>query len=93
MHPERRASARDNLSLPIALPNGGSGRTRDVSADGLYFTLPSAEAVDTWLHVEFAVPSAGLKFSAAGEVVRIDHGEREDGVALRLHMSRLTPID
>ena len=93
MHPERRASARDCLSLPIALPNGGSGMTRDVSADGLYFTLPSGSDVESWLHIEFAVPSAGLKFSAAGEVVRIEHGENEDGVALRLHMSRLTPID
>lgn len=93
MHQERRASARDSLSLPIALPNGGSGMTRDVSADGLYFTLPSAAGIETWLHVEFAVPSAGLKFSAAAEVVRIDHRECEDGVALRLHMSRLTPID
>lgn len=93
MHPERRASARDSLSLPIALPSGGSGRTRDVSADGLYFTLPSAAEIETWVHIEFAVPSAGLKFSAAGEVVRIEHGEDEDGVALRLHMSRLTPID
>lgn len=93
MHPDRRASARDTLSLPIALPDGGSGRTRDVSAEGLYFTLPSAAVVKDWLHVEFAVPSAGLKFSAAGEVVRIDHGDVEDGIALRLHMSRLTPLD
>lgn len=93
MHPERRASARDHLSLPIALPNGSIGTTRDVSADGLYFTLPAGSEVETWLHIEFAVPSAGLKFSAAGEVVRIEHGDTEDGVALRLHMSRLTPID
>ena len=93
MHPERRASARDCLSLPIALPNGESGMTRDVSADGLYFTLPSGSEVDDWLHIEFAVPSAGLKFSAAGEVVRVEHGATQDGVALRLHSSKLTPID
>lgn len=93
MHPERRTSARDRLSLPIALPNGSSGMTRDVSAEGLYFTLPAGSDVEPWLHVEFAVPSAGLKFSAAGEVVRIEHHDGEDGVALRLHMSRLTLID
>lgn len=93
MHPERRADARDCLSLPIALPNGGSGMTRDVSAGGLYFTLPPGSEIEPWLHIEFAVPSAGLKFSAAGEVVRIERGDTEDGVALRLHMSRLTPIE
>jgi hypothetical protein len=92
MHPERRASPRDTLSLPIALADGGSAMTRNLSADGLFFTVPAGSRLDDWLHVEFAVPSAGLQFSAAGEVVRIEHGQHEDGVALRLHQPRLTAL-
>jgi hypothetical protein len=92
MHSERRASPRDTLSLPIALADGRPATTRNLSAGGLFFTVPAGTRLDTWLHIEFAVPSAGLQFSAAGEVVRIEHGQHEDGVALRLHRPRLTPL-
>ena len=92
MDPDRRASPRDNLSLPIELAGGGVAMTRNVSAGGLFFTVPAGTPVEPWLQIEFEVPSAGLKFSAAGEVVRIQRGQDEDGVALRLHMTRLTPL-
>jgi hypothetical protein len=93
MHPDRRASSRDHLFLPMTLADGSAARTRNVSAHGLFFTLPPGRAIDDWLLVEFAVPSAGLKFSAAGQVVRIERGDGEDGVALRLHAARLTPLN
>lgn len=93
MHPERRASSRDQLALPVALADGSAAVTRNISAEGLYLTLPAGRAVDDWLRLEVDVPSAGLKFTAAGQVVRIDRGDDETGVALRLHAPRLTRIN
>jgi hypothetical protein len=93
MPTDRRASSRDHLCLPMTLADGSAAMTRNVRAHGLFFTLPAGHAIDDWLLVEFAVPSAGLKFSAAGQVVRIERGDGEDGVALRLHAPRLTPLN
>lgn len=93
MFPERRASPREPLSLPIKLAGGASARTRDISEHGLFLFVPRGETVDEWLSVEFAVPQAGLKFDAVGEVVRIEPGIRQVGVAIRLHRPRLVPLD
>lgn len=93
MHTERRSSARDTLALPIALADGSPAVTRNVSATGMFFTVPAGYRVDDWMRIEFEVPSAGLRFSAAGEVVRVERGEREDGVALRLHAPQLTAME
>jgi len=89
MHPDRRSSARERLVFPITLEDGSAALTRDISADGLFFTLPVGHAVPGWMRIEFDIPQAALKFTAAGEVVRIDRGEHEDGVAVRLHAQRL----
>lgn len=93
MHPERRTSSRDQLALPVALADGSTAMTRNISAEGLYVTLPAGRAIDDWLRLEVDVPSAGLKFTAAGQVIRIEHGDSETGVALRLHAPRLTRIN
>ncbi|GAC1525735.1 MAG: hypothetical protein NVS2B4_01920 [Ramlibacter sp.] len=92
MHTNRRASARDQLALPIALANGSAAMTRNISAEGLFLTLPSGQAIADWLLLECDVPSAGVRFKAAGEVVRIERGVAEDGVALRLHAPQLLPL-
>lgn len=93
MPSDRRASSRDHLFLPMTLADGSAARTRNVSANGLFFTLPPGREIEEWLLVEFEVPSAGLKFSAAGQVVRVERGDTEDGVALKLHAPRLTRIN
>ena len=90
---DRRASARESLALPIVLADGSLATTRNLSADGLFFTAPAGQQVDKWIRVEFSVASAGLKFTATGEVVRIERGELEDGVALRLHSQALSALD
>jgi len=90
---DRRASARESLALPIVLADGSSATTRNVSASGLFFTVPAGQQVDMWMRVEFSVASAGLRFTATGEVVRIERGQHEDGVALRLHAPRLSVLD
>lgn len=93
MSPDRRASSREPLTLPITLASGETALTRDISEHGLYLVVPRGAPVDEWLAFEFAVPSAGLKFHAVGEVVRIEPGVRQVGVAIRLHGPRLAPLD
>lgn len=92
MRNERRSSPREALTLTIRLGDGSLAVTRDVSASGMFFTMPAEAKVEGWLHVEFEVPEAGLKFSAAGEVVRAERSAGASGVALRLHAPRLTPF-
>lgn len=93
MFPDRRASPREPLTLPINLASGESAMTRNISEHGLYLVVPRGSPVDEWLSFEFAVPSAGLKFHAVGEVVRIEPGVGQFGVAIRLHGPRLVPLD
>lgn len=93
MFPERRASPREPLNLPITLAGGASAQTRDVSEHGLFLYVPRGSVVDEWLSFEFAIADAGLKFDAVGEVVRIEPGLLQVGVAIRLHRPRLVPIN
>jgi hypothetical protein len=92
MFQERRASAREPLALPIQLADGSPAITRDVSAQGLYFFVPSDVQLDPWLWLEYEMPQSGLKFMAAGEIVRTEAGRRFTGVAVRLHEPRLLPL-
>lgn len=92
MFPDRRASPREPLSLPVTLAGGASALTRDISEHGLFLYVPRGAAVDEWLSFEFAIAEAGLKFHAVGEVVRIEPGLRQVGVAIRLHRPQLVPI-
>src|SRR3954463_13815388 len=52
MPTDRPTSSRDHLCLPMTLADGSAAMTRNVSAHGLFFTLPSGHAIDDWLLVE-----------------------------------------
>ncbi|WBY02596.1 PilZ domain-containing protein [Ramlibacter tataouinensis] len=93
MFPERRASPREPLSLPITLAGDGTAMTRDISEHGLFLYVPRGSAVAEWLSFEFAVPQVRLKFDAVGEVVRIEPGIGHVGVAIRLHRPRLVALN
>lgn len=93
MFPDRRTSAREPLTLPITLASGDTAVTRNISEHGLFLEVPRGSLVEEWLAFEFAVPSAGLKFHAVGEVVRIEPGFAQLGVAIRLHGPRLVPLN
>ncbi len=93
MFPERRASPREPLSLPIILTGDGTALTRDISEHGLFLYVPSDASVAEWLSFEFAVPQSRLKFDAVGEVLRIEPGIGHVGVAIRLHRPRLVPFN
>lgn len=93
MHQEQRADPREPLALPITLGDGTQAVTRDIGPEGLYFLMPAGKTIDDWVALAFEMPRARLKFTAAGEVVRIDRHEHCTGVALRLHGARLVPLD
>jgi hypothetical protein len=95
MATERRLTPREAIQLPVVLADGTPAQTRDVSRGGLYLIVPAGTQIDDWVRLEFAVPPVGLKFTAAGEVVRIERAmaPATDGVALRLHHSRLSELD
>ena len=95
MATDRRLTPREAIQLPVVLADGTPARTRDVSRGGLYLTIPAGTHVNDWVRLEFAVPPVGLKFTAAGEVVRMERGidASTDGVALRLHHARLSELD
>ena len=90
---ERRASAREPLTLQFTLEDGSPAVTRDISAHGLYFLMPAGIALASWLALDFTMPEAGLRFTAAGEVVRTEPaGPGQTGVAIRWHAPRLLPL-
>lgn len=93
MTTERRAKPRESLALPIVLADGTAATTRNLSEDGVYFTVEREAHVDDWLSFEFTAAQTGLRFVAAGEVVRREPGPDSTGIALRLHGPRLFPID
>lgn len=92
MTTERRAKRRELLALPIVLPDGTTAVTRNISEHGIYFMVPSGANVESWLSIELDAARIGLRFVAAGEVVRMEPGADWTGVALRLHAPRLSPI-
>lgn len=93
MAPDRRLHPREALRLPFKLIDGSAAMTRDISAQGMYFiTTPHAQ-LERWVTLEYALPESGLRFSAAGEVVRVEARSDWTGVAMRLHAPSLQASD
>ena len=67
--------------------------TRDISATGLYFLMDGQHALHGPVQFELQLADVGMKFTAAGEIVRIEHREGRTGVAVRLINPRLDAID
>lgn len=93
MSPDRRASARDPICVPVVLADGRRAATRNLSSSGIYLVVEGAGRIDPWLSFDFAVPGAGLRFVAAAEVLRIERQhDGGTGIALKLHGSRLEAL-
>lgn len=90
---DRRHGKREPIALTIMLASGVTGLTRDLGPQGLYFHMPLDEHLDDWVRLELDLSRAGLRASALGEVLRIERGERDLGVAMRLHALQLRPLD
>ena len=87
---ERRIARRYDLSLPILIrvpidqePSARSGRTRDISTRGVYFTLDRDVDSGTELDITLTLPAEITRGTevfvrAQGRVVRVDH-QQNDG--------------
>jgi hypothetical protein len=89
MFQEQRRDPRELLALPLQLACGAQATTRDISATGLFFEMEGCHAMQGPLQFELQLAQFGMKFTAAGEIVRIEHREGRTGVAVRLVDPRL----
>jgi PilZ domain-containing protein len=84
---DRRAAPRFPIVLAVTLEHG-EGRTRDVSATGVFFTtqgpfVPGAH-VKFSIELENADPSGVMRIACEGEVVRVEPRPRAVGMAVRI---------
>lgn len=92
MFEEQRADPREPLELPLKLGDGTAAKTRDISASGMYIEFPPGYMLAGPLQFEMQLAEVGMKFSAHGEIVRVEHKAGGTGVAVRLISPKLEPI-
>lgn len=93
MFKEQRVEPRERLALPIKLGGGSSAVTRDISPSGLFFEMDGIHQMHGSVDFEMHLPEARMKFTAVGEIVRVEHLGGKTGVAVRLMSPRLVPTD
>ena len=89
MFEERRRDPRECLALPLRLGSGAEATTRDISGSGLFVFIPGRHALEGPLHFELQLADFPLKFTAFGEIVRVEYHLDATGIALRLVDPRL----
>ena len=80
------------MSVPVHLPGGGHGQTRDISASGIYFETDLEPIRESPLDftVEFQNGGVGgLSLRCRGQVLRVDRLGSRIGVAARILESKL----
>lgn len=89
---EQRVEPRESLELPLKLGDGQAAVTRDMSASGMYLEIGGWHDLDGWVVFEMHLAHSGIKFTAEGEVVRVEHANGKTGVAVRLIAPRLQSL-
>ena len=89
---EKRVEPRETLALPVKLGDGSSAVTRDISASGMYLEMPGLHQISGTVIFEMDLAEAHVKFTAEGQIVRLEHHDGRTGVALKLHAHRLEPL-
>ncbi len=93
MFNEERKDPRESLELPVKLSDGTAVRTRDISASGMYIEFPPGYLLAGPVEFEMQLAEVGMKFTARGEIVRVEHRANGTGVAVRLIAPKLEPLD
>ena len=94
MPQSHRSEERVSMKVPVTLPGGLTGMTRDISASGIYFETDSEPVGDSPLafSVEFKNEvGAGMTLRCRGQVLRVEHQGSRVGVAARILESKLEP--
>ena len=89
-----RSEERVSMKVPVTLPGGLTGITRDISASGIYFETDSEPLGDAPLafSVEFKNDvGIGMTLRCRGQVLRVEHQGSRVGVAARILESKLEP--
>lgn len=89
---ELRVEPREQLALPLRLADGIVSVTRDISASGMYLQILGDHAPTGRLLFEMDLPDVNMKFTAEGEIVRLEHRDGWTGIAVRLISPRLAPL-
>ena len=66
--------------------------TRNISPTGLYFEFEGERLMHGLVDFEMQLAEAGMKFTAVGEIVRVEQRSGRTGVAVRLMAPRLELI-
>ena len=89
---EQRVEPREPLALPLKLGDGCSAVTRDISASGMFLEIAGLHSLNGLVVFEMHLADARMKFTAQGEIVRIEHKDGNTGLAVKLHAPRLEPL-
>lgn len=92
MFTEQRVEPREPLALPLKLGDGSSAVTRDISPSGMYLEIRGDHQIGGTVFFEMDLADAKMKFTAEGQIVRLEHRDGVTGVALRLVSPKLEPI-
>jgi hypothetical protein len=89
---EQRADPRERLALPLQLRDGARALTRDISAHGIFFEIEGMHDMHGVVDFELQLAEVGMRFTAVGEIVRIEYRGSRTGVAVRLVSPRLETL-
>ena len=89
MFEEHRTDPREPLALPLRLGDGSSAVTRDISASGMYLEIAGEHELSGLVVFEMHLTHARMKFTAEGEIVRVEHKDGNTGIAVKLRTPRL----
>jgi hypothetical protein len=94
MFKEQRTEPRESLALPLKLGDGSAAVTRDISASGMYLEIDGKHQIEGAVIFEMHLAAARIKFTAEGEIVRLEHKhDGSTGVAVRLVSPKLEPLE
>ncbi len=92
MFEEHRIEPRESLSIPLRLGDGSTALTRDISASGMYFEVVGPCALAGPVVFEMQIAEIGMKFTAEGEIVRVERHNGTTGFAIRLRQPRFESL-
>jgi hypothetical protein len=81
----RRCDERIATSFPVTV-NGSAGKTRDISASGIFFEVDENTELGSKIHfsVQLDTPGGLLKLVCEGEVIRLEKRDGKLGVAAKI---------
>ncbi|MES3004220.1 MAG: PilZ domain-containing protein [Pseudomonadota bacterium] len=89
---EQRTEPRESLALPLRLEDGTWAVTRNISVSGMYLEIRGDHTLGASVVFEMAVMNSHMRFTAEGQIVRVEHRDGVTGLAVELRDSKLEPL-